>query len=394
MSLLSLWRNAPEETLTKNIRTLHQFATDSGKLKDDAQSSDEFRKFLSEVEGEQLAQYARYCVENAFPDSGQILQDVVNEIGRRLGFVVENGRYQGVRNDIGFDGIWSADNESIVVEVKTTDAYSIKIDTVMRYRDRLAADGRIPESSTALYVVGREDSGTLEAQVRGSRHAWSIRIIGIDALIQLMEVNTNTSGEEVTRKIHAILKPLEYTRVDGIVDIVFATAEDKEISVSEQMEASEEIQHGSQDRTPIQEINDKKSLAIKALSQREGVALRKVKHSMYANSDESVRAVVVASKRYGRDSDYWYAYHEKPQREFLSKSENSYYLMSMTDRQDVYAVPFQEMEKHWDQLGETVRKNGTRYKHIVLDDRDGEIFLRVRTIDNLVSLEPYKVQIR
>jgi len=391
VSLIALWRSSPEETLAKNIRTLHQFATDSGRLKDDSLASEEFRGFLSQVEGEYLAQYARYCVENAFPDSGQILQDVVNEIGRRLGFSVENGRYQGVRNEIGFDGIWTADQESIVVEVKTTDAYSIKLDTVMGYRDRLAREKRIPENSTALYVVGREDSGTLEAQVRGSRHAWSIRIIGIDALIQLMDVNTNTSGDEVTRKIHAILRPMEYTRVDGIVDIVFTTAEDKEISAADIMDIDEGAGSGSQDRTPLHEINAKKSHAIKLLSQREGSVLRKVKHSMYASADDSVRAVVVASKRYGRDSDYWYAYHEQPQREFLSAAGVGYYLMSMTDRDEAYAVPFAEMEKHWNQLGETVRKNGSMYKHIVLDDKNGEIFLRVRKIDNSYSLDKFKI---
>ena len=105
MSLLNLWRNNPEDTLGKNIQTLHQFVTNSGKLKDGSESAQEFREFLSEVEGEYLSNYARYCIDNAFQDSGQILQDVVNEIGRRLGFEVENGRYQGVKNEIGFDGI-------------------------------------------------------------------------------------------------------------------------------------------------------------------------------------------------------------------------------------------------------------------------------------------------
>ena len=391
MSLLSLWRTNAEETLTKSIQTLHQFATNSGKLKDGSESSEEFRQFLREIEGEYLAKYARFCVDNAFTDSGQILQDVVNEIGRRLGFEVENGRYQGVKNEIGFDGIWSADGESIVVEVKTTDAYSIKLDTAMGYRDDLANIGRVNSDSSVLFIVGRDDSGTLEAQVRGSRHAWSIRIIGIDALIQLMEVNTNTSGDDVTKKIHAILKPMEYTRVDRIVDIVFTTAEDKELTSIDESDSSSKAVTYSQDRTPLEEINDKKSDAIKRLSHHKNTVLRKVKHSMYANADDSIRAVVVASKFYEKDNGYWYAYHESPQRKYLSGSPNSYYLMSMTDLEVVYAIPFSEMEKHWDQLGETIRKDGARYKHIVLDKVNDEIFLRVRTKDNMMSLEKYKI---
>ena len=86
-----------------------------------------------------------------------------------------------------------------------------------------------------------------------------------------------------------------------------------------------------------------------------------------------------------------YAYHESPQRKYLSGSPDSYYLMSMTDLEAVYAIPFSEMEKHWDQLGETTRENGARYKHIVLDKVNDEIFLRVRTKDNMISLEKYKI---
>ena len=33
-----------------------------------------------------------------FAKSGFVLQDIVNEIGKRLGYDVQNGRYQGVVN--------------------------------------------------------------------------------------------------------------------------------------------------------------------------------------------------------------------------------------------------------------------------------------------------------
>jgi len=44
-----------------------------------------FRQFLTEIDSKKLASFATYCLENAFTDSGQVLQDLVNEIGRRLG---------------------------------------------------------------------------------------------------------------------------------------------------------------------------------------------------------------------------------------------------------------------------------------------------------------------
>jgi len=158
-------------------------------LKDGSVGSIEFRQFLTEIDTKKLASFATYCLESSFPDSGQVLQDIVNEIGRRLGFTAENGRYRGVRNDIGYDGIWTSKEGSLVVEVKTTDAYTIRLDTIVNYRDRLAEDNRIPRDTPILIVIGRNDTSSLEAQVRGSRYAWSMRIVGIDALIKLMEVN-------------------------------------------------------------------------------------------------------------------------------------------------------------------------------------------------------------
>lgn len=35
-----------------------------------------------------------------------------------------------------------------------------------------AGDGKLRDGSEALIIVGRSDTGDLEAQVRGSRHAW------------------------------------------------------------------------------------------------------------------------------------------------------------------------------------------------------------------------------
>jgi hypothetical protein len=95
-----------------------------------------------------------------------VLQDLVNELGRRLDYTVTNGRYQGTQNAIGFDGLWrSPEGHTIVVEVKTSDAYRISLDTLSGYRQRLISNGEITDESSILIVVGRQDTGELEAQV-------------------------------------------------------------------------------------------------------------------------------------------------------------------------------------------------------------------------------------
>ena len=67
-----------------------------------------------------------------------------------------------------------------MVEVTTTDAYRIDLETLAGYRRGLIASGQITEpESSMLIVVGRKDTGDLEAQIRGSRHAWDIRLVSV-----------------------------------------------------------------------------------------------------------------------------------------------------------------------------------------------------------------------
>ena len=58
---------------------------------------------------------------------------------------------------------------------------------IASYRRELIASAQLDEErSSILIVVGRQDTGDLEAHVRGSRHAWDVRLISVDALLRLM----------------------------------------------------------------------------------------------------------------------------------------------------------------------------------------------------------------
>ena len=106
-----------------------------------------------------LSRYAEQCLTEKFEASGLALQDIVNQIGRRLGFKVEDGRYRGTSSEIGHDGLWNSPvGNTIIVEVKTTDAYRIDLETLANYRRRLIESGRIRRG-----------------QIFGSYHCWSPR---------------------------------------------------------------------------------------------------------------------------------------------------------------------------------------------------------------------------
>jgi hypothetical protein len=392
--LLEIWKATRESVLKMTLEAIVRIAGD-GQLRDGSETSIEFRQFLTEVESEKLAEYATHCIENGFNGSGQVLQDVINEIGRRLGFVAENGRYQGVRNDIGYDGIWSCNGESLVIEVKTTDAYTIKLDVIARYRDRLVDAQRVPKDTPILLVIGRNDTESLEAQVRGSKHAWSMRIIGIDALIKLMEVNLSTLSNEVTEKIHTILRPFEYTRIDKIVDVVFTAAEDKENEIAElEIADISDSEHSetSQERTPTEVLLQKKVECIRKISEKFDRPIQKKKHSMYADASEEIRVIASISKRYIKsETFYWYAYHDEPQRKFLAAAKIGLIVFGLSDQDVAFAVPFELLEKNWQNLYETTKKNGQVYKHIYIYLTEGKFYLRVREKGTEIDLSQYQI---
>lgn len=106
-------------------------------------------------------------------------------------------------------------------------AYSIDLAHIAHYRDSVAlrADTAANDISILL-VVAREETGSLEAQVRGSRYAWSVRILGVDCLHKLLRLKETLDDPAVAQQIQDVLIPQEFTRLDRIVDLVFATAED------------------------------------------------------------------------------------------------------------------------------------------------------------------------
>src|ERR1051325_841010 len=94
MSLADLWSISREQLEGKQVRQIIAFAG-GGQLTDGGVGASEFREFLGLVPSGYLLRYAEECLSDSFPGSGLALQDVVNQIGKRLGYTVIDGRYRG-----------------------------------------------------------------------------------------------------------------------------------------------------------------------------------------------------------------------------------------------------------------------------------------------------------
>lgn len=351
--------------------------------------------FLSLVPAGHLVTYIDQCLEKnqkTWAPKGVVLQDIINELGRRLEFAVEPGLYQGVSGKVGFDGLWIGDDGfAMVVEAKTSDGFPIHLETVANYRRQLISAGKIGDNSSMLMVVGLGHTGNLEAQIRGSRWAWDTRMISMHALAKLVALKEQ-AGAETVKKIHALLRPVEYTRLDALIDIVFAAAKDVEEAAAADGvgEGNECVPLVSTDVASVLEVDNKRSLVIDAFSRKNGIQLFKRTRALYWDSAKKFRVACTLSKRYeGGGEKYWYAYHPNMDA-FLSEGGDSYIIFGTMDQNVAFALPFERMRGLLAGLNTTTKADGKTYWHIkIAEPASGVYHLILPRQGKTLDLGPY-----
>jgi hypothetical protein len=198
-----------------------------GKL-DDSPGNDtpreRFRKFLTENVSEigQVRDYLEECLREPGGQHDRALQDLVNFLGRFLGFEVEFGRYQGLPGQLGHDGFWqSPSGLHVVVEVKTSEVFPINTATLLGYIHELVGQGRVVDREHALgvYVIGRPDPEIrqLENAIIAQRLTGQLRIISALSLVSLAEMKKEY---DVTHEEMLSLISPSGPRIDELVDIM------------------------------------------------------------------------------------------------------------------------------------------------------------------------------
>lgn len=372
MPLITLFSSSPSAINELSIEQIVATAGD-GNLKDESVCSQELRGYLAQVPSPKLVDYVDHCLSSTFTKGGMVLQDLINELGRRLDYAVINGRYQGTANRIGYDGIWkSPEGATLIVEVKTTDTYRISLETIIGYREKLIASGQVNTKPSVLIVVGREDTGELEAQVRGSRHAWDIRLISADALAKLVQLKENAEGPDTGRKIRSLLTPMEYTRLDEMVDVMFTTATDVEAAIVEDEDegdlANDGKSKGVWQFTDSGILDRKRGEIIAALGRVIGANLIKKSRALFWDSDHEKRVACTISKRYTKRSSYpyWYAYHPQWD-EFLRDGNLAFVVVGCVDLSFAFSIPWETFHPLLGALNTTTTEKGT-YWHLHLTE--------------------------
>lgn len=403
MPLLAFWTSNPKAIGESTIEQIVTMAGDGG-LRDGSTCSNELREYLTQASSQKLTTYIDHCLSSAFPKSGLVFQDLVNELGRRLDYDVRNGRYQGTPSAIGYDGIWkSPEGHTIIVEVKTTDTYRIPLDTVASYRQRLLAAKEIDEPSSILMLVGRQDTGELEAQIRGSRHAWDIRLVSADALLKLVQLKENSDDPETGRKIRSLLTPMEFTRLDALVDVMFTTATDVETTIldttNDQVGNDSVAPQGSPatpsgwEFTYAAVLDQKRADIIEALAEKLGTKLIRKSRALFWDATHVKRVACSISKRYTKGAyPYWYAFH--PQwNEFLNDGTESFFVLGCMDLPHAFAIPLDVLRTNLSFLNTTTTERSTYWHVHLIDSPGGGIALQLPKVSRSLPLESFRFTI-
>jgi len=224
MSLVDLLKTSPDELFSKHLWQIIAFAG-TGKLLDGGDTSAEFREVLSNIPVEALSQWGQEAARGKFDGSGFALQDIVNEVGRRLGFTVRPGTYRGGGGEP-YDGLWQARaGHCVVVETKTSDNFTIDLKKLAEYRRQVLTSKRLGEQdSSILLVLGRQDTGDYEDRIKGSRYAFIMRFITVDALLLLLDLKQAATDEcasaSLSAKIFELFTSPKFIGLDPVVDLV------------------------------------------------------------------------------------------------------------------------------------------------------------------------------
>jgi len=192
---------------------------------------------------------------------------------------------------------------------------------IAQFRSQISsALAESPEDVSILLVIGREDTDDLEAQVRGSRYAWNIRLISTDSLYRLRKLKESLEDPAVERQIREILIPQEFTRLDRIIDLVFTTSEETRPSDEDEIVASAAELTSP---TAVRRASFHGEI-IPKLAKRLGTTLVKRTRVLWESPDGSSLVSCQVSKHFQREDLHYWLGLKRSTKEALEKHANAF----------------------------------------------------------------------
>lgn len=350
-NLIEMWEEDKDNIESKSINQLVKFTGD-GNL-NSYNTRKQIRDYFSVIDSNKLASYAKECIDTKFTESGYILQDIINEIGKKLDFEVQYGEYNS-----GTDGLWKThDGHSFIIESRTSLDFPIILDNLNKYRHSFINNGDIlKEKSSILIIIGRGSTIDLERQIRGSEYSRDIRIVSVEALVNLLTLKESINDTKTVRQIYEILRLKEITKVDKVIEIIFLTMQDISLDINFDND-NNLIDKDSEDilinenKEPLEKVYLK---SIDKINNKLSIRLSKNVNTLYSTEDLSY-GVQMRFRRYlkedarGNTDRYFfkcYQYHYNNLNEFKSK----YFAFICDNEESLFLIPADIIFKYKDRV--------------------------------------------
>jgi hypothetical protein len=359
----------------------------SEQLKDGSEESIEFREQLKSMDLDILEQHLGAVLARG--SDGKVLQDIVNALGFKIGFNVEFGLYQGKKGSIGFDGYWWLPNIHLIVECKTTDAYRINTKTLQRYAKELAAERKLEKLPDILLVVGRIDTGDIEAQIRGSRMDDRISVIGADSLLDFARTIGELAGGPATNKLRRALIPQDHTRLDELSSLISEVVyETKQMANSESMHDTNAPSPTSDSHAGGLENDRQKVLSLISADFGELKPVPRTRNRFISDANGQLHVIFLSSRRHRRkDQQYWYSL-PKNWVDLIDNDEGIVVLHRENDS-GYYEIPWGDMQPLLTGLNLSPSKRGGSW-HVGLRDTNGRVEILLPRLNTSSDLHPFR----
>lgn len=205
--------------LSDNVKCLLDRCGD-GRLLDGNDKSLKFRNNISICDNYKLINYIEQCHGENFEDRYKVYQDLVCEVGKRIGFSVVFGKYsRGGKNSPSYDGLWLSDILDIVIEAKRSDSQPILMEKYKNYYESCLSNGSIKNGSIFLFVVGEFGDSDIESMIRGTRDSHNFRWVSSSSLVKLLSF-VDAGGKIETEILFKFIVKMPYQIcLDEIIDL-------------------------------------------------------------------------------------------------------------------------------------------------------------------------------
>ena len=193
---------------------------------------------------------------------------------------------------------------------------------------------------------------------------------------------------------------MEYTRLDGLIEILFTAAADVEVNDIPLPDGDDERTSDSSTSKDKWQFTDsdilqsKREEIVVKLGERIKTPFIRKSRATYWSTDHRKRMVCSISKRYKRRTatPYWYAYHPQWD-EFLKEDPDSVFVLGCIDLPVAFSIPRITMEGILPALNTTGRDD-SYYWHIHISEKTvGQYAILLPKRSSILDLGSFRLEL-